>query len=122
MTNHSIVHIEFPAQDPVAAGRFYKDLLGWDMEEMPEMDYVTFQSGENQGGGFPRIDGEMYKPGDVIVYIETDDIDATLDCVESLGGKTLVPKSEIPGFGWFAHFADPSGNRVGLFTGSPQTG
>ena len=92
------------------------------MTELPEMDYVTFNAGEGQGGGFPRIDGELYKPGDVVVYIGTEDIDATLARIEALGGRTLVPKSEIPGFGWFAHFADPSGNRVGLYTGSPTMG
>jgi len=121
MSNHPIVHIEIPAKDPIAAGKFYKALLDWDVSEQPELDYVTFRSGDGQGGGFPRIDGELYKPGDVIAYVDTDNIDAVLARVEAMGGKTLVPKSEIPGYGWFAHFADPSGNRIGLFTNSRST-
>ena len=58
------------------------------------------------------------KPGDVIVYFATDDIDATLARVEALGGKTIIPKTEIPNVGWFGWFTDPTGNKVALFTSS----
>jgi predicted enzyme related to lactoylglutathione lyase len=117
MSSHPIVHVEFAASDPKAAGKFYGDLFGWKIEVDPQFDYVTFATEPGPGGGFPRVDGEMYKPGDVLVYVATDDIEATLARAGSLGGKTLVPKTEIPGTGWFAVFADPTGNRVGLFTG-----
>ncbi len=59
----------------------------------------------------------QYKPDSLLVYVSTDDIDATLAKVESLGGKTVLPKTEIPQMGWWAVFADPTGNRIGLFTG-----
>jgi predicted enzyme related to lactoylglutathione lyase len=33
----------------------------------------------------------------------------------------VVPKTEIPGIGWFGVFTDPTGNKVGLYTAqSPQ--
>jgi uncharacterized protein len=35
---------------------------------------------------------------------------------ESLGGKILMPKTEIPHVGWWAAFADPTGNRIALYT------
>jgi predicted enzyme related to lactoylglutathione lyase len=43
-------------------------------------------------------------------------IDATLETIEAHGGKTVLPKREIPHVGWWAVFADPSGNHLGLFT------
>jgi len=49
------------------------------------------------------------------VYVDTADIDASLAKVEQLGGKVMLPRSEIPGMGWFALFSDPSGNQIGLF-------
>jgi predicted enzyme related to lactoylglutathione lyase len=58
--------------------------------------------------------------GSVVVYIDTDDITATLDSVEESGGKSLVPKMPIPGMGWFGIFMDPTGNRIGLYTADPQ--
>src|SRR2546421_1348318 len=48
--------------------------------------------------------------GEVLIYVFTNDIDATLAHAEALGAKTLTPKTEVP-HGWFAVFADPSGNR-----------
>ncbi len=57
-----------------------------------------------------------YKLGEVLIYVSTDDIDATLARVEALSGKTLEPKTEIPHTGWFAIFADPAGKRIALYT------
>ena len=61
-----------------------------------------FQADPGPGGGFVKSGDHGYKQGEVLIYISTDDIDATLAKVESLGGKTLQPKTEIPQTGWFA--------------------
>jgi hypothetical protein len=66
-------------------------------------------------GGFPLLD-ENNKPGDVTVYLDSDDIEADLEKIEANGGKKILGKTEIPKVGWFAYFADPTGNRLGLFT------
>jgi predicted enzyme related to lactoylglutathione lyase len=115
MSKHPIVHIEFSTKDRVASGKFYTDLFGWKIEQMPEMNYAQFDSGEGVGGGFNPV-GADNPAGTVVVYIGTDDIDATLANAQKLGGKILAPKSEIPGFGWFGIFADLTGNKVGLYT------
>ncbi|MBI3909992.1 MAG: VOC family protein [Armatimonadetes bacterium] len=120
MSNHAIVHVEIPAQDLDAAGKFYSELFGWAIQPMPDFEYATFDAPGGPGGGFPKVDGQMYKPGDVVVYVSTDDIEATLAKAESLGARTLVPRSEVPGFGWFAMFSDPSGNRMALWTAGPN--
>lgn len=116
MSKHPIVHIEFSASDPDAAAKFYAELFGWKTEAMPEMNYITFEAEGGPGGGFNPL-GEQVKAGDVFVYVYTDDIKASLAKAESLGGKTIVPKTEIPNVGWFGFFVDPTGNKVGLFTG-----
>ena len=117
MSNHPIVHIEFPAQDLEAAAMFYTELFGWKTQHWPQMNYVTFEAEPGPGGGFAKVDGENTKVGEVLVHVATDDIETTLAKAESLGSKTLVPKTEIPTVGWFAVFTDPTGNRVALFTG-----
>ena len=115
MSVHPIVHIEIPARDPNATGEFYAAVFGWKVEADASMDYVMFDPGVQPGGGFPKIDGEMFKGNDLIVYIDADDIEATLAKIEAHGGKALLPKTEIPTIGWFAIFADPDGNRMALF-------
>ena len=116
MSTHPIVHVEFSAHDQAAAGKFFADLFGWKYQVVPDLNYVTYEAAPGPGGGFNKVDGESVKAGDVLVYVSTDDIDATLAKAESLGGKTVVPKMEIPSQGWFAIFADPTGNRIGLYT------
>lgn len=119
MAKHNIVHVEFASKDPSISSAFYAGIFGWKIQEMPEMDYITYDTEDGPGGGFPMIDGEVTNPGDVIVYIETNDIPATLNEIEAAGGKTLMGQTEIPEMGWFAFFADPAGNRVGLFQSMP---
>ncbi len=109
------VHIELSAQDPAASSKFYAALCGWKIEVDPKFDYYQFGIDKSFGGGFVKPDGQTYKVGDVVPYIGTDDIDSMLKKVESLGGKVLQPKTPIEGIGWFAFFADPGENRVGLF-------
>jgi predicted enzyme related to lactoylglutathione lyase len=117
MTAHPIVHIEIAAQDPEKSGKFYSDLFGWKVEGDPQFNYYQFAGDGGPGGGFPQIGGQGdYKVGDVVPYIATDDIDAMLQKAQALGGKILLPKTEITGQGWFAFFADPTGNRIGLYT------
>ena len=115
MSKHPIVHVEFSTHDREATGKFYADLFDWKIEQMPEMSYATFEAEGGPGGGFNPVTEEN-PAGTVVVYVGTDDIDASLAKAESLGGKTLVPKSEIPNYGWFGLFRDPTSNMVGLYT------
>lgn len=121
MTAHPIVHLELSALDPAAASRFYADLFGWNIEHNQEFDYYIFSGEGGPRGGFVKVDGKQHHAGEVIVYIGTDDIDTTLKQVESLGGQVLLPKTEIPGVAWYALFADPTGNRLGLYTRMSQS-
>ncbi len=122
--SHPVVHIEIPSRDPKVNARFYGDAFGWKLDHAPEADYWMFATEGGPGGGFPGTEGPSgSKVGEVLIYIETDDIEASLAKIASLGGKTLMPKTEITGMGWYAFFADPSGNKVGLYKGmQPQAG
>ena len=119
MSSHPIVHIEIPANNASAAGKFYGEAFGWKIEADQMYNYVQFAAEGGPGGGFVELAGEApihYKPDSLLVYIGTDDIDASLAQVEAHGGKTVLPKTEIPHVGWWAVFSDPSGNRVALYT------
>lgn len=117
---HPIVHIEIPVNDIDTGGGFYAELFGWKTNPIPEMGYMTFETGEGPGGGFARADGQMAQAGEVLIHVLTDDVTASLDKAESLGATTLVPKTEIPGIGWFGVFRDPTGNKIAVFTNMPN--
>ncbi len=114
MTKRSVVHIEIPAAAPKEAGEFYKKMFGWEFSQMTEpVSYAGFQAG-NTGGGYPELN-DQYKPGDVIIYIESEDLQADLDKITKLGGKALGDIMPVPGFGSLAFFQDPTGNRLALW-------
>jgi hypothetical protein len=115
MSKRNVVHIEIPAANVEAAGKFYQDLFGWKMEHAAEFDYTMWSDGSGYGGGFNKV-SEHYPVGQVLVYIDSDDIDADLRQVENLGGTVVAPKTEIPGTGWFGIFQDPTGNKIALYT------
>ncbi len=120
MSGRKIVHIELSATDRKKVADFYAQAFGWGIQHQDEMNYTLFEAAEGLGGGFNPVDGTNTKQGEVVMYVDSQDIDADLAKIESLGGRTLVPKSPIPGFGWFALFTDPGGNKVGLFMGQPD--
>lgn len=115
MINQPLLHIEIPAANPGTVGTFYREAFGWKVETNPTHNYVTFQSESGFRGGFVGPSEPTYQPGRLLVYLPTDDIDATLATIETHGGKTVRPKTEIPGVGWWAVFTDPAGNHIGLF-------
>jgi predicted enzyme related to lactoylglutathione lyase len=120
VSKRNVVHIEIPAAEVSAASKFYQDLFGWKMQHDAQFDYTMWQDGSGYGGGFNKVSDEN-PVGQIMVYIDSDDIEADLKKVEMLGGTVITPKTEIPGTGWFAAFKDPTGNVLALYTSmNPQ--
>jgi len=115
MSKRNIVHVEIPAADVKAAGKFYEALFNWKLEHDPDLNYTQWEAGDGSGGGFPPVSDES-PAGHVLVYVHSDDIEGDLKKVEQLGGKVVHPKAEIPQIGWFGLFQDPTGNVIGLYT------
>jgi uncharacterized protein len=116
-----IIHVEIPARDLETASQFYAQVFDWKLDlSVPE--YPQFQAAGGPCGGFVAVreeaseHGLKYTAGEVLIYLGTDDIDAALARVEAHGGKTLVPRTEIPSIGHWAMFEDPTGNRIGLYS------
>jgi predicted enzyme related to lactoylglutathione lyase len=115
MSKRNVVHVEIPAANVAGAAKFYEDLFGWKMQHVPEMNYTMWEDGSGSGGGFNEVSVEN-PVGQVLVYIDSDDIDADMKKVEKLGGTVVQPKMEIPNTGWFGLFKDPTGNVLALYT------
>ncbi len=107
-----VVHFEINGKDGKKLQEFYGKLFDWKIDASNPMNYglVDTQSGQGIGGGIGQTDG----PNQVTFYVEVPDPQAALSRVEGMGGKTVMPVTEIPGMVTFALFADPEGNVVGL--------
>ena len=107
-----VVHVEIGAADADRAQGFWSGVFGYEVGPpmSPEMDYRMFRTGEDQGGAI--VGGG--EPGNLTVYFDTDDIDATIAQINELGG-TAGEKTPIPHVGWFARCTDTEGNAFSVF-------
>ena len=118
-----IVHFEVPYDDGERARTFYREAFGWNLMEMPEMDYTMASTGPVDEQSMPSepgfINGGMFERTEALrgpmLTIDVDDLDAALKTVESLGGKQVGEKLTVGDMGFAAYFEDPEGNILGLW-------
>ena len=84
---------------------------------MGDMNYTVVKVGEEGLGGImsrpPQAEGTPPNWG---VYVTVDDVDATVRKAEELGGKILVPPTDIPTVGRFCVLQDPQGAVISAIT------
>ncbi|MBI3887846.1 VOC family protein, partial [Candidatus Microgenomates bacterium] len=65
---NKVIHFEIPADDINRAQRFYKEVFGWKMNIIPEMNYTIVQTGPTDEKGMTKesgfINGGMMKRRD----------------------------------------------------------
>jgi len=107
---HPVVHFEIGCKDREKTVKFFSELFGWNIQTAGPAAMI------NPGEGITGLITSLgHEPNNyTIFYVQVDDVRASLDKVEQLGGKVLVPPVKIP-TGTFAWFADPEGNMVGLW-------
>ena len=113
MSNH-LCWFEVTTTDPAKAQVFYKSLFGWKIAKARK-DYYQMTTGRIPHGGLLKKLPLVPNTG-VYFYIHVASITATIAKVKKLGGGLLVPKTKIPGFGYYAFVSDLDGNPVGLFS------
>jgi uncharacterized protein len=118
---HAVVHFEIGGPDHGQLAEFYGGLFGWRMRSVPGLDYTLVDTCGGEG-----INGGVHNSGDgmpsVTFYIEADDLQAVLDKINLLGGKTVTPITDLPGMVTYARFEDLDGLVVGLVLGKDDPG
>ncbi|RMI00302.1 MAG: VOC family protein [Calditrichaeota bacterium] len=108
-----VVHFEIIGKDADTLFNFYSQLFGWKINADNPMKYgLVDAQGKGIGGGVAADPEGQHSH--VTIYAEVDDPQAYLDKAEQLGGKTVVPVTEIPGMVTFAMFTDPEGHLIGV--------
>jgi hypothetical protein len=111
----SLAWTQLNAKDPAAAKKFYPALLGWKIqdEEMPAVmgggAYTTWLKSDGQAGGMMPMPKDAPAPSHWLPYFAVANVDASATKAGSLGAKTFVPPTDIPGIGRFAVLADAQG-------------
>ena len=110
---------EIPSSDFDRAKNFYSKVFNVELQEIPNPNMKVAAFPMIQGGEFSTgaiVHGENINPSmtGTTVYLSCDDVAETLTKMETMGGKTLVPKTSIGEHGFIGHFQDSEGNKVGL--------
>lgn len=112
---------EIAVSDLAKSRQFYEtvfqvELVSEDNEEC-RMLMFPFDEENGIGGCLSRMDGFSPGAGGTMVYLDArGDLDGALERAWQGGGRILRERTPIPPHGYFAHFEDPEGNPVGLFS------
>jgi hypothetical protein len=106
-----VVHVEVTGKDGKALQHFYSEAFGWKLDTNNPGGYGLARDGEFTSGIGAAQPGV---PGGVTFYVRTDDAKATLAKVEKLGGKVIMPLTEVAPDTTIALFTDPEGHIIGL--------
>ena len=121
--NPTVVHFEIPADDVERARKFYSTLFGWKIEKAEvkkdgdSMDYwmistSVVRNDKSLGGGIMKRQ-DPQQPN--LNYIGVDSIDEYSRKIGELGGKVVMPKTEISDYGYFAVCMDTENNAFALW-------
>jgi predicted enzyme related to lactoylglutathione lyase len=112
-----VTHFEVIGKDADALQRFYGEAFGWQMQDVMNGAYYMVDPGADKGirGG---VGAAAEGGGHVTFYVEVEDVQAALEKVSELGGRTVQGPMDVPEGPTIALFADPEGHVVGLVKGS----
>lgn len=116
---HSLNWFEIPVTHFARARSFYEAVLGITivpMEMGSSMMGMLSTDPTAVGGAIVQGEGSVPSQNGTMVYLNGgQDLAPMLARVAPAGGVVVVPKTEIGnGFGFYAHFVDTEGNKVGL--------
>src|SRR5437899_11789773 len=86
-----VTNFEVNSSDPAKARRFYSEVLGWKMNEVPQTNYTfvdTDAGGKGIGGGIGPLRGRQPF---VTFYIVVRERNATLKTAPDAGGRIVLP-------------------------------
>ncbi|XHS78122.1 VOC family protein [Burkholderiaceae bacterium UC74_6] len=111
---------ELSTTDPAKAAEFYGSLFGWTIEsmEMPGIGVyrVIKVDGQPMAGLMSTPSGAEGMPPTWGSYVTVQNVDATIDAAQRLGGQVLVPIMDVPGVGRMAVLQDPQGAVINVIT------
>ena len=111
----SITHFEIYGIEPETLASFYREVFGWQIDQMQGVDYWRVETGAPDGvrGGLmyrtiPGVNGWMF-------YVKVESLDKTVADIERLGGTVVRPRTAVPKTAWVTIVSDPQGSIFGVW-------
>ena len=112
--NPAVVRWQIVTPQAEESAEFYKKLFGWTVNRDNSLGFRELKTGSERG-----IDGGVWPappgaPSFVQLFIEVEDVDASIVAAAALGATTIVPRSMLPDGDEMAVLRDPTGVTFGL--------
>jgi len=108
--------------DVPAAGIFYREVLGWQVNE-PDEQYGGYVLAEVDGRAVAGIGpAQGATPPNWTLYLASDDADETERSIEKHDGTVLMPTGDVGPLGRMLVAADPSGAVFGVWQAGTHIG
>jgi len=109
-----VVAFQISARDKEKQQAFYSEMFDWDITQPDGSPIARIPPGKGPpevgiGGTIVQTDRSA-----VLVYIQVAELDASLAKAGELGGKTVLPRFDVPNGPTIAQIEDPEGNLIGL--------
>jgi predicted enzyme related to lactoylglutathione lyase len=115
--------VDLMTTDADSSRGFYSELFGWEFDVSgPDMGFYGMAKVRgNQVAGVGPMQEGVERPV-WSTYLETADLDATVQKVRDAGGTILAGPMDVMDAGRLAVFADPTGAATGLWQSGTHTG
>jgi len=114
----AFVHMELSTRDPEAAKRFYKELFGWKLTDQKMADgsvYTMFDTRSGPPGGGIMKTMAPEQPTAWMGYVGVKSAKKAMEKAKSLGATPIIEYKEIPSYGAFGIFIDPTGAALAVW-------
>ncbi len=118
------VWVDLSSTDAAAARRYYSKLFGWEINVEPDPAAGGYAMANVQGKSVAGIGPTQDPHGHSawMLYVGTDDADATAKKVESAGGKVVAPPFDVMTHGRMAVFQDAGGAFLSVWQPRDMSG
>ena len=120
-TTGTFVWNEVGTTDTETCKKFYTALFDWKTREMdmgPSGTYTIFQVAGKDIGGLYKMKAQQQQMGVTphwLTYVGVENVDESAKKAEKLGGRVIVPPTDIPETGRFAVLTDPTGAAFAIY-------
>ncbi len=108
--------IQHSGPNAAAAKKFYADVIGWTIADIPMQDgsgYSGIMVGDGPIGGFSPMAEDS---GAWTIYVTVEDVDSCTQKARDAGATIAAGPLDMPGIGRMATIIDPQGARIALIT------
>lgn len=108
--------MQLGSSNPKKAQDFYGKLFQWNFQESPTSNgpYIQIDAGEGACAGIAQ--GDTPDESQWVPFVNVSNIKDFTEKAQTLGGKVIVPITEIGGDqGFYTVILDPTGAVIGLY-------